>query len=378
MPAEQLTEQTTRHSVYTQRFAGRLANLFDPYLDRLTRELKLIMMDAPDTTQNVRRINQLVTEWRRASLVIYGEYNDDVLFEELQPFAINESEWELDSLKSVVKSPSVTLTVPAPVQVWAAVNSTPLIFPDSNGVKLLEPFIKGWEKGQIDAVGNIIRTGFMTGRTSQQIVQDITGKNGYLDNQNRKSIKTMVRTATNQISNVARRETLDENDDIVIGYQIIATLDSRTSVICQHHDHGRVFNKGLIIWADGTREKTKARPMPAFHPNCRSSIIAILDERFAIDESTATRASKGTEGGKQVSATETYYAWLKKQGNQGKKGLEFVQDVLGKERGDLLVNGGLTSERFSRLTIDELFRPIPLKELRKKQSLQLAFDSIGG
>ncbi|HHZ70440.1 MAG TPA: hypothetical protein EYN54_09235 [Methylococcaceae bacterium] len=650
MPAEQLTEQTTRHSVYTQRFAGRLANLFDPYIDRLTRELKLIMMDAPDTTQNVRRINQLVTEWRRASLVIYGEYNDDVLFEELQPFAINESEWELDSLKSVVKSPSVTLVVPAPVQVWAAVNSTPLIFPDSNGVKLLEPFIKGWEKGQIDAVGNIIRTGFMTGRTSQQIVQDIAGKNGYLDKQNRASIKTMVRTATNQISNVARRETLDENDDIVIGYQIIATLDSRTSVICQHHDHGRVFNKGLIIWADGTREKTKARPMPAFHPNCvlsgtivttcsdvdklykraykgtivdivtksgrklsitpnhpiltrtgwkeaklvnssdqlatiteevlisedyknsvkaevsdlfsaanisaepslvtdrpttaehfhgdgtdgevsvidvdsftwkgvksifnkkvvndrlhsgkfihssfngfgffnkrassnlstssgiigglskcasffkrsiihpcllllrsvskgaelrnketlnrttravqaevlgdspdsysefvsfddvlsvtvreldslhyvynlenkdnwylsngiithncRSSIIAILDERFAIDESTATRASKGTDGGKQVSATETYFAWLKKQGNQGKKGLEFVQDVLGKERGDLLVNGGLTSERFSRLTIDELFRPIPLKELRKKQSLQLAFDSI--
>lgn len=376
MPAEQLTQQTTRHSVYTQRFAGRLANLFDPYLARLTRELKLIMIDAPETTQSIRRINQLIAEWRSASLAIYGEYNEDVLFEELQPFAINESEWELDSLKSVVKSPSVTLTTPAPIQVWAAVNSTPLVFPDSNGVKLLDPFIKGWEKGQIDAVSNIIRTGFITGRTSQQITQDIAGKNGYLDNQNRKSIKTMVRTTTNQISNVARRETLDENKDIVIGYQIIATLDGRTSAICRHHDQGRVFNKGLIIWADGTRVKTKVRPLPAFHPNCRTSIIAMLDERFAIDDSSATRASVGATGGKQVGATETYYNWLKDQGKQGKKGLEFVKDTLGNERGELLVNGGLTAERFQRLTIDELFRPIPLKELRKKQSLQLAFDAI--
>tara|TARA_R110000803_G_scaffold95395_5_gene163416 strand:+ start:15923 stop:17065 length:1143 start_codon:yes stop_codon:yes gene_type:complete len=376
MPAEKLTEQTTRHSVYTQRFAGRLANLFDPYIDRLIRELKLIMIDAPETTLNIRRINQLVSQWRSASLAIYGEYNDDVLFKELQPFAVNESEWELDSLKSVVKSPSVALVAPAPVQVWAAVNSTPLIFPDSNGVKLLDPFIKGWESSQVDAVSNIIRTGFLTGRTTQQITQDITGKNGYLDNQNRKSIKTMVRTATNQVSNIARRETLDENNDIVIGYQIIATLDGKTSSICRHHDGGRVFNKGLIIWADGSKEKTTARPMPAFHPNCRTSIIAILDERYAIDDSAATRASKGVNGGGQVSATETYFSWLKAQGAQGPKGLAFVQDALGKERGELLINGGLSSKQFQKLTIDELFRPIPLDELRKKQSLQLAFDSI--
>ena len=377
MPVEQLTQQTVRHSVYTQRFAGRLANLFDPYLARLMREFKLIMTDAPEAKQDIRRINRIVNEWRSVSLAMYGEYNDNDLYAQLEQFAINESEWEIDSLKSVIKSPSITLVAPAPSQLWAAINSEPIIFPDSNGVKLLQPFIKDWQTGQVEAVGNIIRTGFITGRTNQQIVQDIAGKGGYLDNQNRASIKTMVRTATNQVSNVARLKTLDENDDIVIGYQIISTLDSRTSAICRHHDQGRVYNKGLIIWADGTKIKTTARPTPAFHPNCRTSIIAILDERYAIDNSEAKRASKGLSGGKQVSSSETYFSWLKQQGEQGKKGLEFVQDVLGKERGDLLVNGGLTSKEFQKLTIDELFRPIPLKELRQKQSLQLAFDSIG-
>ena len=63
---------------------------------------------------------------------------------------------------------------------------------------------------------------------------------------------------------------------------------------------------------------------------------------------------------------------------QGKKGREFVRDALGNERADLLIDGGLSAKEFSRLTLDEVFRPIPLKELRKKQSLQLSFDKIGG
>lgn len=374
MPSNQLAEQANRHSVYTQRYAGRLANLFDPYLDRLIRELKLIMIDAPETTMNIRRINQIVTEWRSVSTAIYGEYNDDELIDGLREFSFSEAEWEVDNLRSVIRDPAVAIVAPGKDQVWAAINSEPLIFPDSKGVKLLDPFIKGWQKGQVDAVSNIIRTGFITGRTNQQITQDIAGKNGYLSNQNRKSIKTMVRTATNQVSNVARLKTLDDNDDIVIGYQIIGTLDSRTSDICKHHDKGRVFNKGLIIWADGQKIKTTARPKPAFHPNCRSVIIAMLDEKYGID--TSKRASVGVNGGRQVDGSESYYSWLKGQGQQGKKGLEFVQDVLGKERGNLLVNGGLSAEKFQKLTIDDLFRPIPLDELRKKQSLQFAFDVV--
>ena len=373
---DKLIQQASRHSVYTQRFAGHLANLFDPYMDNLIRELKLIMIDAPETTQNVRRINQLIAEYRRAALSIYGEYNDDVLLKEFEPFSFDEADWQVKSLDSAITSDLVNITRPSNAQVWAAINAQPLVFPDSNGVALLQPFIKDWEVGQIKKVGDIIRTGFLTGRTSQQITKDIAGKNSYLDKQSRASIKTMVRTATNHISNIARQKVNADNDDIVIGYEIIATLDGRTSSICRHHDNGRVFNKGLIIWADGSRVKTKSKPMPAFHPNCRTSTAPILDKRYSIDESEETRASKGAEGGQQVGANESYYSWLKKQGDQGNNGRAFVEDVLGKERAKLFLDGGLSAERFQRLTIDELFQPIPLNELRQKQSLQLAFDKI--
>ena len=372
-----LIQQASRHSLYTQRFAGHLSNLFDPYITRLQREIKLILIDGPDETRSIRRINQLIAEWRSASLAIYGEYNDDILLAELNDFAVDESEWEVKSLSSVIKSPSIELVTPAPVQVWAAVNSSPLVFPDSQGVRLLDPFIRDWEANQIKKVSDIVRTGFITGRTSQQIAQDIAGKNGYLDNQNRASIKTMVRTATNHVSNLARQETNSQNSDIVIGYEIVATLDGRTSNFCTGADGTKVFNKGLIIWgATGRKEKTSYKPQPPFHPNCRTTTAPVLDARFAIDDSDATRASKGATGGKQVDANLTRYEWLKQQGQQGKKGREFVRDALGNERADLLIDGGLSAKEFSRLTLDEVFRPIPLKELRKKQSLQLAFDKI--
>jgi SPP1 gp7 family putative phage head morphogenesis protein len=217
---------------------------------------------------------------------------------------------------------------------------------------------------QIKKVSDLIRIGFMTGRTNVQITKDIAGKNGYLDKQNRAKIKTMVRTATNHVSNIARQKTYEENDDIVIGYEILATLDGRTSDICRGYD-------GLVV-----KHKDKVKPMPPFHPNCRTTTSPVLDARFTADDEAGTRASAGVTGGKQVDANKSYYQWLKDQGATGKHGRAFVTDVLGKERADLFLNGGLTIDKFKQLTMDELFRPLPLKDLRKKESLQMAFDRI--
>jgi SPP1 gp7 family putative phage head morphogenesis protein len=359
-------QQASRHAVYVQRFAGHLANEFDPYLKNLQRELKILMIDAPEQTGNIRVINKLISEYKKASTIVYSDYNDDVLIKGLTEFAGDESEWQAAALNKAVDSPAVSLVTPSAAQAWAGVVAEPLVFPDSNGVKLLTPFIKDWEQLQIQKVSDIIRTGFVTGRTNAQITQDIAGKNGYLDNQNRKSIKSMVRTATNHTSNLARQATFEANDDVIRGYEWVSTLDGRTSATCKGLD-GKVF-----------KNKDKNKRFPPAHPNCRSSTAPVLDERFNLDDSVNTRASRGSEGGQQVDADITYYSWLKEQGAQGPKGRAFVLDNLGNERGKLFLDGGLTADKFKQLTLDELFQPIPLDKLRGKQSLQLAFDAIGG
>jgi len=359
-------QQSARHAVYVQRYAGYLANLFDPYLKRLQRELKLAMLDFPTETKDIRRINRMLADYRKASLVVYGEYNSDVLLAQLMEFAPDEAAWQLAALDTAIDSTAVSLTLPATGQVLAAVRSVPLVFPDADGVAVLGSFIKGWEDSQIKKVEDIIRTGFILGKTNSQITQDIAGKGGYLDNQNRAKIKTMVRTATTHTSNLARQATFDDNDDIVNGYEWVSTLDNRTSSVCKGLD-GKIYKK-----AD------KDKRYPPAHPNCRSSTAPVLDKRYALDDSVNTRASRGVEGGQQVAADKTYYSWLKDQGEQGAKGRAYVMDVLGKERGRLFLDGGLSAERFKKLTLDELFQPIPLKKLRETQSLQLAFDAIGG
>ena len=359
-----LVQGAGRHSVYVQRYAGYLANLFDPYTDQLIRELKVLISDMPETTQNMRRINKLISDYRKSQLLIYGEYNDEVLLAELSDFAIEESEFAANAIANVVQTPDFETVIPNPQQVTSAVSYSLMVFEVGDQVFNLEDYIRNVEATQARKVGDIIRTGYITGQTSQQIVSSIAGRNGYLKNQNTKLIKTMVRTATNHVSNEARAQTYKANNDIVIGYEIVATLDSRTSNICKGLD-------GKIV-----KNNESPKPMPPFHPNCRTATAPVLDERYRLDDKTATRASKGIEGGQQVSADSTYYSWLKNQGMQGKKGRAFVEDVLGKERAALFLDGGLSVERFKRLTLDEQFQPIPLDELRKKRSLQLAFDNI--
>ena len=358
-------QQASRHAVYVQRFAGHLANLFDPYLAQLQRELKIIMIDAPEGMTDIRRINRLLAEYKIEAAAIYGEYNSNILLAQLKEFAGDEASWQAIALDKAIDSSSITLATASTSQAWAAVIAEPLVFPDSDGVKMLQPFVKGWESKQIEKVSDIIRTGFVTGRTNAQITQDIAGKGGYLDNQNRKSIKSMVRTATTHTSNLARQATFEANNDVILGYEWVSTLDNRTSSVCKGLD-GKVF-----------KNSDSNKRYPPAHPNCRSSTAPVLDARYKLDDSVNTRASRGVEGGQQVNADSTYYGWLKDQGGQGPKGREFVMDILGKERGKLFLDGGLSADKFKQLTLDEMFQPIPLDVLRQKQSLQLAFDAIG-
>lgn len=95
--------------------------------------------------------------------------------------------------------------------------------------------------------------------------------------------------------------------------------------------------------------------------NCRSTTTPVLSESFSFLQEGAKRASRGASGGKQVDASETYYSWLKRQPKA------FQESAIGVKRSQLLRNGGLTSEEFSRLSLNKNFQPLTLAEMRKLQ-----------
>ena len=146
---------------------------------------------------------------------------------------------------------------------------------------------------------------------------------------------SLVRTALQHASAQAREATWQENSSVIESVIWTATLDGRTSMLCKSLD-GREFpiDKGI---------------RPPAHINCRSTIRAKLKPKYASLQKGATRFSRGTDGVKYVPAGENYYGWLK---NQPKA---FQESAIGVKRTQLLRNGGLSSEKFSKLNLNKNF-----------------------
>lgn len=108
------------------------------------------------------------------------------------------------------------------------------------------------------------------------------------------SAARLVQTEEAYFTAVAQRDVFSDLD--VEQYQIIATLDSHTSDICQSLD-GKVFKMS---------EYEAGVTAPPFHVRCRTTTAPYFD-----DEVDATRAARNPETGQtvQVPAHMTYQDW---------------------------------------------------------------------
>ena len=86
---------------------------------------------------------------------------------------------------------------------------------------------------------------------------------------------------------------------IVEKYEILATLDSRTSPICQDMD-GKVFKLS---------EMEVGVTYPPFHPNCRTTTVPYFDN----EEDVGERIARGTAGQTYYVPGDTTYTQWKKQ-----------------------------------------------------------------
>lgn len=135
---------------------------------------------------------------------------------------------------------------------------------------------------------------FASGSSVQQMGRDLSKK---VDS-NYKNAVRLVRTEVNHISN---QSTMDayENSNVVDKYQILATLDSRTSEICRDMD-GKVFK---------LTEKRTGVTMPPFHVNCRTTTVPYFEKE---DLDDTERLAKGEDGKYyKVPASMTYKQWEK-------------------------------------------------------------------
>jgi SPP1 gp7 family putative phage head morphogenesis protein len=341
--AQLLSEIATRHQVYLERLKSGEANQFAAFLLEIDRSIRRRLGAANMTDFTRARLERLLAATERDLQKILDRYYDQ-LSGNLIELAQYEAGFEARSLEQVVRGFEVA--VPAEAQVIAAVTTRPLSVRGPDGGKLLEPFIRDWSANEVKRVSGAIRQGFYEGQTTAQILQAVRGtkanqyRDGILSIVNRDA-EAIVRTAVQHVASQARQITWEANADIVQGVRWVSTLDSRTTQQCRSLD-GRVFaiDKG---------------PRPPIHIRCRSTTVAELADDLAALSGGATRASVNG----QVEAGETYYSWLKKQPEQ------FVREAIGPTRAKLLLNGGLTAERFAELNLGRSFQPLTLAEMKR-------------
>ncbi len=183
--------------------------------------------------------------------------------------------------------------------------------------------LKGWADTQDAATVRRVRRQLQMGMVQNEPVGDLIRRvrghsdrhggftGGVLDSTTRET-EAIVRTGVNFVANRAHAETYRENADVVTGLERVATLDSRTTLICMSLD-------GSVIPSDST-------DLPPYHYNCRTVVVPVIDwKRLGIEPPAGTRAS--TDG--PVSSSTTYEEWLRDQPRA------FQDQVLGPARADL-------------------------------------------
>ncbi len=321
------------HQLYVIRTSSHTANKVTPFIDsyRLAALEAIRGLQAGKVSTLTKAISNIdeLSGWFQP----YKEITRDDLY----LFAGLELSFQTE-LFSIAFTKDYIPKVPTDDRLLKAIRETPLNLNDKQATwtKMLNSFDIDTRKQITDKVNQAYFGG------------DINGLRKAIDGTmivRERQIKAVTRTLYQHTASVAKQSLYRANSDIVIGYQIVTTFDSRRSRICTARD-GEIY-----LYADSFN------PMLPFHYNERSTDIPVLSDEFAIDESGALRAAKGADGGQQVRVSTT--------------GLEFAKgqpafwqdDLLGADRGKIFRNAGLTPDEFQDAMRDQFDRPVTLKQM---------------
>jgi len=167
-----------------------------------------------------------------------------------------------------------------------------------------------WDNKQklVNELNTTLTQGVVLGQDPQKTIDTIARKM----NTSKKNAGRLVMTEQAFFSETAQHDSFKELG--VELYEIVATLDSHTSEICQDMD-GKKFK--ISEWEVGTTA-------PPFHVYCRSTTVPAFDDEFDL---IGERAARGEDGKTYyVPSTMTYKQWEKSfaTGSGDKSGLKQI------------------------------------------------------
>jgi hypothetical protein len=332
---------------------------FAPFLKQIDKDTRIAILGSGDILTTKKQRDELIKSVNGIQVNIYTEYLKEYELD-LQDIGFEQGKFEAESYDKTVED--YKAKVPKKAAIVTAYSVEPLQVENYAGKPLLSSYIKDMTDKEIARVNKAVSDGYSQGLTNQQIVTNIRGtktnrfKDGILNKVNNANA-SMVRTSIQHVSTQARMTTMKQNSDLVKGYKIVVTFDDRTTTLC--YDLGQ---KDEVY-------KIGRGPMPPLHVGCRDTIVSVLSEKFDFLDKGAKRASKGANGGEQVSAKLGSYDWMLTQP------IAFQEASMGVTRSKLLRDGGLTPTQYAKLSTNSRFQTLTIDEMKRKNPT--VFETAG-
>ena len=340
-----LNDELLAHHINTLKLAANASKAVNPYLDEMRQIIRKSVAGFDSDKRTSKRLTTLINTLASQLNKPSGKWRKE-LEAQLKDFAKYEANYQASTIGGWIDA---ELTQPTVNQVWAAAQFQPVSIGSTKAVELTT-LLDTWGVNEVNRLVMGVKLGFTQGLSTSQIIRNVVGAGGLSDITKREA-KGIAHDAIMHMANAARFETYAENDDIIIGYELVVTLDGRTSDLCSAWPTGKVY-----------KLTDNYQPMPPFHRFCRTTTAPALSPEFDIFDQGATRASKGADGGREVAADTTYYGWLKSQP------ASFQDMRLGKTKGLIFRNAGLSTEEFRKISVDDLGRGLTIDEMANEDN----------
>ena len=215
------------HQIYFERYKTGEVNKLLKVLDEANSSIKKLLLETK-TVGTKKHYEKVIDEIKKIAKetrsVFEATFKSD-------GFELTDNEIDYLNGKFIKTiGTDVNFIKPASKQVFEAALFIPL-----SKTATLESFFNSFESNLFSIWDSSVRTGFITGQSTKQIVKDVLGrvnKDGIkeegliktLEN----SVKKNTQTALQAFANEAHRSVYEQNDDLFSGYKYLATLDTRT------------------------------------------------------------------------------------------------------------------------------------------------------
>lgn len=317
-----LENAVIKYQIDFERYKNGQANDVINLLDKACKDISVYLKKTTGVYTKAR-YQELVKKIKSISKSLKENVDSNIAIDDVINYELKKEKKLLKVAENYIKksnSAKIDFLYPALEQIKTAALFKPI---DTKYGMTYQSYLDGIENGLFNVWDSAIRTGYLTGQTTQQIVHSVIGgvsaksrlvTQGAI-NSLRNSVYSNTRTVLQSFANETRNRVYEENEKYFgskddYKYEYLSTLDSRTCLVCGELS-GKLF------------KSVKEFPQLPLHRGCRCMIIPY----FNIENDV--QASK--DG--YIDSDVTFEKWLNEQDDKIQK------DILGKTRYNLYKNG---------------------------------------